>query len=109
MENVDKSIATVTVIPQQQISNMGARNLLDILKGVPGLGITQSEFGFREIEVRGVKAEFSENVLIMLNGHPVNHNLQNSVTITCRLIISSRLKWYAAAVQHFMARMLFWR
>ncbi len=78
LENVDKSIATVTVIPQQQIRNMGARNLLDVLRVVPGLGITQSEYGFREIEARGVKTAFSEKVLLMLNGHPLDHNLQNS-------------------------------
>ena len=77
-ENIDKSIATVTVIPQQQIRNMAARNLLDVLRVVPGLGITQSEYGFREIEARGVKTALSEKILIMLNGHPVDHNLQNS-------------------------------
>jgi iron complex outermembrane receptor protein len=78
LENVDKSIATVTVMSEQQIRNMGARNLLDVLKLVPGLGITQSEYGFREIEVRGVKTPLSEKVLLMLNGHPLDHNLQNS-------------------------------
>lgn len=78
LENIDESIATVTVIPEQQIRNMAARNLLDVLKVVPGLGITQSEYGFREIEVRGVKTSFSEKVMLMLNGHPVEHNLQNT-------------------------------
>lgn len=79
MENVEKSVATVSVIDDQQIRNMGARNLLDVLRVVPGLGITQSEIGIREIEVRGVRtASTSTKVLLMLNGHPLDHNTQNA-------------------------------
>jgi len=72
-ESLDKTTATVTTITQQQISEMGARNLLDVLKLVPGFGVTQSKYGQRQIEVRGVKTEFSEKVLLMLNGHPLDH------------------------------------
>lgn len=74
-ENVEKSVATVTVISERQIKQMGARNLLDILKTVPGLGIGQTASSFRELETRGIVSTFSERVLIMLNGHPVDHNL----------------------------------
>jgi len=74
-EQVEKSVATVTVITESQIRQMGARNLLDVLKVVPGLGITQTASGIRELEARGIKSTFSERVLIMLNGHPVDQNL----------------------------------
>ncbi|MFZ2404383.1 MAG: TonB-dependent receptor [Methylobacter sp.] len=77
-EHVDKTIATTTVITQDDIAHIGARNLLDVLRLVPGIGITQTQFGVREIEVRGVKTLFSEKVQIMLNGHPLDHNLQNA-------------------------------
>jgi len=77
-EHVDKTIATTTVITQDDIAHIGARNLLDVLRLVPGIGITQSQFGWREIEVRGVKTLVSEKVQIMLNGHPLDHNLQNA-------------------------------
>jgi outer membrane cobalamin receptor len=77
-EHVDKTIATTTVITQNDIQQIGARNLLDVLRLVPGIGITQSQFGWREIEVRGVKTLTSEKVQIMLNGHPLDHNLQNA-------------------------------
>ncbi|MFI3155018.1 MAG: TonB-dependent receptor [Methylococcaceae bacterium] len=80
-EHVDKTIATTTVITQDDIAHIGARNLLDVLRLVPGIGITQSQFGFREIEVRGVKTLASEKVQIMLNGHPLDHNLQNAGSI----------------------------
>ncbi len=77
-EHVDKTVATTTVITQDDIAHIGARNLLDVLRLVPGVGITQSQFGWREIEVRGVKTLVSEKVQIMLNGHPLDHNLQNA-------------------------------
>jgi iron complex outermembrane receptor protein len=77
-EHVDKTIATTTVITQDDIQHIGARNLLDVLRLVPGIGITQSQIGVREIEVRGVKTLLSEKVQIMLNGHPLDHNLQNA-------------------------------
>ncbi|HEY8218869.1 MAG TPA: TonB-dependent receptor [Methylobacter sp.] len=80
-ENVDKTVATTTVITQDDIAHIGARNLLDVLRLVPGIGITQTQFGWREIEVRGVKTLVSEKVLIMLNGHPLDHNLQNAGSI----------------------------
>ncbi|MDP1666979.1 MAG: TonB-dependent receptor [Methylobacter sp.] len=77
-EHVDKTIATTTVITQSDIQQIGARNLLDVLRLVPGIGITQTQMGWREIEVRGVKTLTSEKVQIMLNGHPLDHNLQNA-------------------------------
>lgn len=77
-EHVDKTVATTTVITQDDIAHIGARNLLDVLRLVPGIGITQSKIGVREIEVRGVKTPLSEKVQIMLNGHPLDHNLQNA-------------------------------
>ncbi len=78
LENIDKSVATVSVIDSQQIRTMGARNLLDVLRIVPGLGITQSEQGFAEVEARGVRTAItSPKILLMINGHPLDHNLQN--------------------------------
>jgi iron complex outermembrane receptor protein len=77
-ERVDKSVATTSVITQDEMRHIGARNLLDVLKLVPGLGITQTMLGVREVEVRGVKTLFSDKVLFMLNGHPLDHNLNNA-------------------------------
>ncbi|MCK9398120.1 MAG: TonB-dependent receptor plug domain-containing protein, partial [Methylobacter sp.] len=77
-EHVDKTIATTTIITQDDIAHIGARNLIDVLRLVPGIGITQSQLGVREIEVRGVKTLASEKVQVMLNGHPLDHNLQNA-------------------------------
>jgi iron complex outermembrane receptor protein len=77
-EHVSKTVATTTVISKNDIAQMGARTLLDILRIVPGLGVTQSSLGVAQIEVRGITSLASEKVLFMLNGHPLDHNLQNA-------------------------------
>lgn len=75
-EDIKKTAASVTVIESETIEQMGANNLLDVLRTVPGLGIHQSQLYINEIESRGVKTWFSEKVLIMLDGHSLNR-LQN--------------------------------
>jgi len=77
LESIKKSGATISVITAKDLRNMGARNLMDALKRVPGLGITQFKMGMSSVEVRGVKTDFGEKVLFLINGHPTNNNLVN--------------------------------
>ena len=53
---------------------MGARNLMDVLKMVPGIGIARNEQGFFMLEVRGISTVQSEKVLVMIDGHSMNKN-----------------------------------
>jgi outer membrane cobalamin receptor len=77
LEPIDRSISTVTIITADQIRAMGAKTLLDVLYTVPGVNTTQTGFGGREIAIRGIKTPSSEKVLLLLNGHPLDHNLTN--------------------------------
>ncbi|UZE96037.1 TonB-dependent receptor plug domain-containing protein [Alkalimarinus alittae] len=77
LENIRKSGATVSVITASELKNMGARNLMDALKRLPGIGVSQFNMGISSVEVRGVKTNFSEKVLYLINGHPTNNNLVN--------------------------------
>ena len=77
LENIKKSGATVSIITDSDLKNMGARNLMDALKRLPGLGINQTNVGNTSVEVRGVKTDFGEKVLFLINGHPSNNNLVN--------------------------------
>lgn len=68
-----KTPAIVTVITAEEIKNMGARNLADILRTVPGFGIQISQgYSRSEIEVRGVGTRNSEKVLVLIDGHKIN-------------------------------------
>lgn len=76
-ERIRKSAATITVITEEQIRNMAARNLLDVLRAVPGLGVTQNNLFMNEIESRGIKTQSTEKILFMLDGHYLDNNLLN--------------------------------
>ncbi|HEX5330200.1 TonB-dependent receptor [Sulfuricurvum sp.] len=76
-ENVKKTSASVTIIDEDTINKMGANTLLDVLRVVPGLGVSQSNIYVDKIAVRGIETWFSEKVLILLDGHSLNSDLLN--------------------------------
>lgn len=67
--------AIATVITADEIRNMGARDIIDVLRTVPGIGVTKGYYGKEEIEVRGIKTVNSEKVKLLIDGHSVNDNL----------------------------------
>ncbi|MBI4824891.1 MAG: TonB-dependent receptor [Nitrospirae bacterium] len=75
---VRKAPAIATVITAKEIRDMGARNLMDVLKTVPGFGISISEQGSYMLEVRGIRSSLSEKVLMMIDGHSLNKNFVGS-------------------------------
>jgi len=73
-----KAPAIATVITDREIRNMGARTLIDVLKLVPGMGISITDQGFFRLEVRGTVTGQSEKVLVMIDGHSLNKNHSGS-------------------------------
>jgi outer membrane receptor for ferrienterochelin and colicin len=73
-----KAPAIATIITADEIRNMGARNLLDVLKMAPGLGISTNEFGVMMVEVRGIRSRINEKILFMIDGHSLNKNIYGS-------------------------------
>ena len=67
-----KAPAIASIITAAEIRNMGARNLMDVLKTVPSIGISIDEFGRSLVEVRGIRTLTSEKILFMLDGHKLN-------------------------------------
>lgn len=76
-ENIKKTPASVTVIDSDMIEKMGANNILEVLATVPGLGVTQSNIYIKEIESRGIKDWFSQQILFMIDGHSLDANILN--------------------------------
>ncbi|HLG23017.1 MAG TPA: Plug domain-containing protein, partial [Candidatus Manganitrophaceae bacterium] len=72
LQSVQKAPATVTVVTEEEIRNMGARDLLDILRRVPGFGTTIGYYGRFEFEVRGIKNQGTTGVLLLIDGVPMN-------------------------------------
>lgn len=73
-----KAPAIATIVTAEEIKNMGARNLLDVLKMAPGFGVSTNEDGQNMIEVRGIRTSISEKILMMIDGHSLNKNITGS-------------------------------
>ncbi|MBI3129940.1 MAG: TonB-dependent receptor [Acidobacteria bacterium] len=74
--------SVVSVITAEDIRRMGARDLRDVLRSVPGfeLGV-RGQLGYTEFGLRGVITDNTEKIRILLDGVPVNENLEGSGTI----------------------------
>ncbi|WP_207682497.1 TonB-dependent receptor plug domain-containing protein [Desulfonema magnum] len=73
--------AIATVITGDEIRSMGARNLTDVLKTVPGFGVSINETGWQMFEVRGIRTRDSEKILVMIDGHRVNNSYYGSALV----------------------------
>lgn len=68
-QTLEKAPAIATVITAEQIRNMGARNIKDVLRIIPGIGVYMgASYGVYSIESRGIKSIASEKILFMIAG-----------------------------------------
>ncbi|OQX09749.1 MAG: hypothetical protein BWK80_46520, partial [Desulfobacteraceae bacterium IS3] len=70
--SVRKAPAVATVITADEIRRMGARDITDVLKTVPGFGVSINVSGGYMFEVRGVRTAENEKILLMIDGHRMN-------------------------------------
>lgn len=74
--------AMVTVFTAEDFRRMGARDLRDVLRTVPGFEVgIRGQLGYIEFGLRGVLTDNTEKIRILLDGVPVNENLEGSGTI----------------------------
>ena len=52
---ISEAPAIANVITAEQIRNMGARDIMDVLRTIPGIGVTRGPYGREEVEDRGLK------------------------------------------------------
>lgn len=85
--SLDKAPATASVIYAAEIEAMGARNLDEILASVPGLHVSLSSLSRLDsvYSIRGVHTGFNAQVLLLLNGVPVQSTLQGGHPTMFRL------------------------
>lgn len=70
--SVRKAPAVATVITADEIRSMGARDITDVLKTVPGFGVSINVSGGYMFEVRGIRTAENEKILFMIDGHRMN-------------------------------------
>ncbi|MDM8525444.1 TonB-dependent receptor [Desulfococcaceae bacterium HSG8] len=73
-EDIRKSASSITVITDEQIRQMGARSLADVLRAVPGVSVYNHPEGIYKIDIRGLSKNLGQDVLFMVNSHPLNNN-----------------------------------
>ena len=75
-QSIQSAPAVTSVITAEQIKNMGARDLYDVLQTVPGFFLAQNIAGIEPIiVVRGFWSSFNQTVLILLDGIPQTNDL----------------------------------
>jgi len=74
-QKLSETPAFITILTEDQILKSGDRNLLDILKKVPGFSHSINQFGLNEIEVRGFQSTNSSTIKFLINGESVNNNV----------------------------------
>ncbi len=71
-QTLKQAPAIATVFTARDIRNMGARDIMDVLKRVPGIGISKNFYGLDEIEARGIIGLRSEKVKLLIDGVSLN-------------------------------------
>ena len=82
-ETVSKAPSIVSVITKDDIKNLGARTLTDVLRVVPGIDILKGgDFGVVDIGVRGVQDTqiATRKIKLLIDGHSVNSPLDGDMS-----------------------------
>ena len=68
---VAKAPAVATVITAEDIRNMGATDIDQVLEAVPGLHVSRAFYNANPLYTfRGIYSEYNEQVLLLINGIP---------------------------------------
>jgi outer membrane receptor for ferrienterochelin and colicin len=71
-QKVEEAPGIVSVITARQIKDMGARDLNDVLRMLPGFQLPVGIFYAPEYTVRGLHQTYNTRVLVMMDGVPLN-------------------------------------
>lgn len=74
-QNIENAPASVTVIDAEEWQAMGATELFEALRHVPGLHITkmQTAVSNEKPVIRGLSGAFGQQILILIDGLPLRH------------------------------------
>ncbi len=71
-QTFDKLPTVMTVITAEQIRHMGARDMKDVLRLIPGLQLGIGAVGYPQITFRGMSSHGAEKLKFMVDGHSVD-------------------------------------
>ena len=71
--------AIATIITAEMIRNMGARTIYDVVRRLPGFGVSITQMGNYQIEVRGLHDPATTKIRFMIDGHSIQDELTQSI------------------------------
>jgi outer membrane receptor for ferrienterochelin and colicins len=88
---LDKAPASASVLSAADIAASGARTLDDLLQMIPGVHVAPSSFSRIDsiYYIRGIHTGFNSQVLLMLNGIPVQNTVQGGRPTLFRFPVTS--------------------
>ena len=79
-QKVEKTPASITIIPADEIRRYGYRTLADVLRDVPGYYVTNDRSGsYLGVRGFGPPGDYNSRVLLLLDGHRMNDNIDGGV------------------------------
>jgi len=88
-EKIKKTAASISVVTDRRIRQMGARNLSDVLRTVVGMDTWYNPWGSHSITVRGMSGN---NILTMINGHATYEPQNNGDILIYDTLIVDNIK-----------------
>jgi len=78
-QKMSRTGSAVFVISPEDIRRSGATNIPDLLRMAPGVDVAQIDANTWAVSVRGFDAEFSNDLLVLLDGREVSNTLSAGV------------------------------
>jgi iron complex outermembrane receptor protein len=81
-QRVIEAPASVTIVTKEEIKKFGCRNLVDILRAVPGLFVNYDR-AYHYLGMRGFArpGDYNTRFLLLIDGHRVNETIFDTATI----------------------------
>lgn len=69
---LDKAAAITSVVTAEDIENMGARDLEEVLQSLPGIYVSKNPITYTPVSsIRGISSFYGQQTLFMINGVPI--------------------------------------
>ncbi len=82
--------SVASVITAREIKALGARTLDEALEFVPGLHVSRDQYSQSAIfSIRGIHSNFNSQVILLINGHPINEPISGSRPPQFRLPVAN--------------------
>jgi outer membrane receptor for ferrienterochelin and colicin len=79
-ERITEASSIISVITEEDIQHMGARDIMDVLRTIPGIEIMKDAWGVSQIAVRGLRSDSSAGVKILVDGHALDDPFTGGAT-----------------------------